>query len=132
MRYVFKIYFYALAAISIVNGLWMLASAVQWFNLIPAAMCDTGKPNLHLIHDVGMVYAISGLGAIWVARNPAGTFQMQLAITAFFVGHALLHVGEIFNGLLPPSHWLIDFPLVLAPAIVLAILILPGVRARAL
>jgi len=38
-------------------------------------------------------------------------------------------MAEIMIGLLPPSHWWIDFPLVLFPGLSLGLLAIPGVWA---
>ncbi len=40
-------------------------------------------------------------------------------MTLFTSGHALGHVAEILAGLLPAAHWLVDLPLVFAPALLL-------------
>lgn len=111
---------------SALNGIWMLVHSPLWFELIPAAMEDTGPLNNHLVHDVGVVYLLMGIGLIWCAWRPAGSYSLFLAIAAFHVGHALVHIGEMLTGLLPHSHWWIDAPTVLVPALFLGWLAIPS------
>lgn len=111
----------------IANALWMLGHALHWFYHVPAAMPDTGHPNGHLIRDVGLAYFIFGAGLIWSAGRLAQARPVVVLAGAFMAGHALGHALEIFVGLLPPSHWLTDLPLVLLPGMVFAALLLPSV-----
>ena len=108
-----------LGAISCGNGLWMMLSESTWFAHMPVAAIDTGPLNSHFVHDVGLMYVLSALGAFWCGYKLKNCFEIHLWITLFLTGHALIHITEILNGSLPPSHWLIDFPLVTFPAIVL-------------
>ena len=108
-----------LGSISIGNGLWMLFFAASWYKNIPAGIEDTGPLNTHFVHDIGLVYFLVGVGAIWCAMNLEKCFPIHLTLTLFVAGHALIHIVEILVGLLPPSHWLIDFPLIFLPAILL-------------
>lgn len=101
------------------NGLWMLAHAFHWFWNIPAALPDTGVPNGHLIRDVGLAYIVFGAALAWSTFRLAERRAVYLCATAFVLGHALVHVAEILLGALPPSHWLIDLPLVLLPGVLL-------------
>ncbi len=117
---------WAIGLVSLGNGLWMLLSSFSWFDLIPAAMADTGPPNNHLIHDVGLAYATVGLGLVWCARNLPRCRPVFLGATFFMVGHALSHIAEILLGQLPPTHWYIDVPLVFLPALVLGALAVPS------
>lgn len=111
-----------LGGISLGNGLWMLLSAATWFNNMPIRANDTGPLNSHFVHDVGLVYLLVGIGAFWCAHKIQTCLQIHLAITLFMVGHSLIHISEIFSGALPINHWLIDFPLVTLPAIILIVL----------
>lgn len=125
-----RLFYWFLGLTSLANGLWMLADPATWFMQIPAAVPDTGPLNRHFVHDIGVVYSIAGLGAIWCARDLAGSYIAHLGVMLFYVGHALVHVAEIGLGLLPHSHWWIDLPLVFLPAVILIVLTLPGVRRR--
>lgn len=112
-----KSFYNFLGATSIGNGLWMLFFAANWYQYLPAAIEDTGPLNVHFVHDIGLVYTISGIAALWCARNLKICMPVHYGLTFFVVGHALIHVVEIILGLLPPSHWLIDFPLIFVPAL---------------
>lgn len=111
--------------VMIVNGIWMMAHAFHWFATIPAGLPDTGHPNGHLIRDVGLAYLIFGVATAWVTLRIAERRAVFLCAALFMLGHALGHVAEITLGLLPPSHWLIDLPLVLAPGALFAVFIYP-------
>ena len=108
-----------MGATSIGNGLWMLLFAQNWYDNMPVAAHDTGPLNTHFVHDVGLVYLIAGLALLWCANNLSKSLGVYIGVVLFYVGHALIHVVEILLGLLPPSHWWIDFPLVFVPAILL-------------
>jgi len=109
-------------AVNVGNGLWMLFFAEHWFNTLPAGLHDTGPLNKHFVHDVGLVYFLCGIALIWCAFNLRSTYYLYLSVMLFFVGHALIHIVEILVGLLPPSHWLIDLPLIFMPALILVFL----------
>ena len=120
---------WVLGVVSIANGAWMLAHAWSWFSWIPG-VTDTGDVNAHLVHDVGIAYAVCGIGLVWCARNPMRGWPVFVGVALFFAGHALGHVVEILAGALPASHWLIDLPLVFAPALLLVWLAVPARWAR--
>jgi hypothetical protein len=122
MHWLFRLSGIAMVA----NGTWMLGSALHWFFGIPAGMPDTGHPNGHLIRDVGLAYLVFGVALIWCSYALAQRRAMFLAVSAFMIGHALGHVIEIATGRLPPSHWLLDLPLVLAPGALFAVFLLPA------
>ena len=109
------------------NGIWMVSRAMEWFFNIPADMQATGEPNGHLIRDVGFAYIVFGFALNWCAVQLDRRRPVFLMVAFFMVAHALGHVAEIMIGLLPPSHWWIDFPLVLLPGLSLGLLAIPGV-----
>ncbi len=124
----FAIFWYrGLALIAVANGLWMLVDPATWFVHIPAGVTDTGPLNNHFVHDIGVVFVIVGVASWWCAANLTRAWPVHLGITAFLVGHALVHVAEISFGLLPAAHWWIDAPLTFAPALVLGVMSLPPV-----
>lgn len=129
MPRVFPAFLIILGWVSLANGLWMMLHAWSWFEWIPG-VSDTGEANAHFIHDVGIAYAVCGLGLIWCARNLSEARPVFIGITLFNVGHALGHVIEISIGQLPPSHWLIDLPLVFLPSALLGLAALPNNWAR--
>jgi len=109
------------------NGLWMVSRAIEWFFNIPADMPATGEPNGHLIRDVGFAYVVFGFALNWCALQLENRRPVFLMVAFFMVVHALGHVSEIIIGLLPASHWWIDFPLVFFPGLVLGGLAVPRV-----
>lgn len=122
-----KAFYNFMGALSLGNGLWMLFYAENWYYNLPAGIEDTGPLNMHFVHDIGLVYCISGLAGLYCARYLKKCWHVHLGLMLFTVGHALIHVLEITLGLLPPSHWLIDLPLIFVPALMLLV-ITPFVR----
>ena len=118
-RFLIKSIYNTLGAISVGNGIWMLLSASTWFSTMPVDAEDTGPLNPHFIHDVGLIYLLVGLGAFWCGYKLKNCIEVHLGITLLMTGHALIHVVEILTGTLPPSHSLVDFPLITLPAILL-------------
>jgi len=112
-----------MGASSIGNGLWMLFFAQNWYNNMPVAVHDTGPLNTHFVHDIGLVFIIAGLALLWCTSNLSKSLVVYIGVVLFYVGHALIHIVEILLGLLPPSHWWIDFPLVFVPAMLLLALL---------
>ena len=119
--------FHIVGALMIANGIWMVSRAIEWFFTIPADMLATGEPNGHLIRDVGLAYIVFGFALNWCAMQLDNRRAVFLLVSFFMVGHALGHVVEILVGLLPPSHWWIDFPLVLLPGLVFGLLAVPSI-----
>ena len=111
------------------NGMWMVSRAIEWFFHIPVDMLATGEPNGHLIRDVGFAYLVFGFALSWCALQLKRRRAVFLMVSFFMVAHALGHIVEILIGLLPASHWWIDFPLVLFPGLILGVLAIPGVWA---
>ena len=98
----------------------MLFFAENWYINLPAAIEDTGPLNTHFVHDIGLVYCIAGMAAFYCAQNVPNCKAVHIGLTLWTVGHALIHVIEILIGLLPPTHWLIDLPLLFVPAILIS------------
>jgi hypothetical protein len=92
-------------------------------------MPATGEPNGHLIRDVGFAYIVFGFALNWCALQLEYRRPVFLMVSFFMVVHALGHVVEILIGLLPTTHWWIDFPLVLFPGLILGVLAIPRVWA---
>ena len=111
------------------NGLWMVSRAIEWFFHIPVDMPATGEPNGHLIRDVGFAYIVFGFALNWCALQLKRRRPVFLMVSFFMVVHALGHSVEIIAGLLPASHWWIDFPLVLLPGLIFGLLAIPRVWA---
>jgi len=110
-----RVFYLVASVLSLANAAWMLAAPASWFFHFPDRLPDTGPFNPHLVRDVGAAFAVMGLGLAWAARNPAHRRVVHLGATAFLVAHALVHVGELLGGSLPPHHWLPDVPSVFLP-----------------
>ena len=117
--------FLILGLMNLGNGLWMLVAPESWYLNLPAAVPDTGPLNLHFVRDIGVVYSTAGAALLVGAFRPSARRGVLLGVTAFYVGHALLHVDDIVAGRLPASHWAIDFPGVFLPAVLLVVVCLP-------
>ena len=122
-----RIFLQIIGAAMIANGIWMVSQAINWFFHIPVDMQATGDPNGHLIRDVGFAYIVFGFALYWCALRLESRRAVFLMVAFFMVAHALGHAVEILTGLLPASHWWIDFPLVFFPGLVLAALAMPRV-----
>jgi len=123
----FKLFLQVAGLAMMGNGLWMVMGAIKWFFNIPADMPATGDPNGHLIRDVGFAYIVFGFALSWCALHLQNRRPVFLMVSFFMVAHALGHLFEILLGLLPASHWWIDFPLVFLPGLVFGALAIPRV-----
>jgi hypothetical protein len=123
-----KIIYLFFCLLSIFNGAWMLLFPLSWYTELPAAVPNTGPFNQHFVRDLGVVFLLIGFAFGWAALNIDRSRPVHLAITAFFIGHALIHLADIMSGRLPHSHWLIDTPGVFLPAVLMILLAVPAVR----
>ncbi len=126
---ILRAFFHIIGAVMIGNGIWMVSRAIEWFFQIPADMQATGEPNGHLIRDVGFAYIVFGFALYWCALHLEDRRAVFMMVSLFMVVISLGHVIEILTGLLPASHWWIDFPLVFFPGVVLGVLAIPRVWA---
>jgi hypothetical protein len=129
-RIMLRLIYLLFAIVSFCNGLWMLVFPLSWYADFPADIPHTGPFNPHFVRDLGVVYLVVALAFVWAARNIDRSSLVHIALTLFFVGHALLHLADIAAGRLPHSHWLIDMPGVFVPALLMTILAVPAVRRR--
>jgi len=111
---------WVLAAINLANGVWMLVAPEGWYFGLPAAVPDTGPLNLHFVRDIGATYVTMAAALFWAASRRADRVALVAMVLLFHVLHATEHVLDTLAGRLPASHWLIDFPGVYLPTIVLA------------
>src|SRR5205809_5081138 len=117
MRTTFRI----LGLLNLANGLWMLLAPAGWYLHLPAAVPDTGPLNPHFVRDVGAAFVT--IGAVLLLAAPSR--GVLLAVTLFYVLHAVVHVTDLAAGRLDASHLLIDLPGVFLPALVVASLCMP-------
>jgi len=108
-----------LAVTSGANALWMLANPESWYHDLPAAVPDTGPFNAHFVRDIGIAFVTVTLAFAWAAFEPRWRIPLVVMGTVFLAGHALLHVVDTLRGELEADHWLLDFPGVYLPALVL-------------
>lgn len=125
-----KLFYLVACTLSLANGAWMLFFPYSWYTDFPSAVPHTGPFNPHFIRDLGVVFLVIALAFAWSARNIDRAYPVHLALTLFFVGHALIHLVDILSGQLPHSHWLIDTPGVFVPALIMTVLAVPQVRRR--
>jgi hypothetical protein len=130
MKAMLKLFYIAGCALSLLNGAWMLFFPLSWYTDFPAAVPHTGHFNPHFVRDLGVAFTVAAAGFGWCALNLKRSRPVHAGLTMFFVGHALIHLFEILTGRLPSVHWLIDTPLVFAPALLLLVLAIPSVRRR--
>jgi hypothetical protein len=107
------------AAGNLANGLWMLASPLDWYWNLPAAVPDTGPLNEHFVRDLGATFTVLGVALGVAAVRPAARVPLVGLVMLFYVMHAGIHVFDTLRGLLPASHWLVDFPGVYLPALLM-------------
>jgi hypothetical protein len=115
-----------LGALFVSNGAVMLIVPEPWFARVAAS---TGAFNPHLVRDVGVAYAASGIAAIWAARTPAWRAPLAAMSALFQAGHAVIHLFDVFTGALPLTHLIEDFPVIYLPS---AILVAIALRSRQL
>lgn len=116
--------------ISFINGGWMLFFPLSWYENFPASIPHTGPFNSHFVRDLGVAFLVVAVAFWWSARNIDRAYSVHLVLTAFFTGHALIHIADIVVGRLPQSHLLIDTPGVFLPALLMLISAVPSVRKR--
>lgn len=104
---------------NLANGIWMLVEPAHWYATLPAGVPDFGPLNEHFIRDIGCIFTLLGGGLVASAFVPSLRVLACGAAAAFSVLHALVHVFDTLRGLVGPEHFLIDFPGVYLPALVL-------------
>jgi len=109
---------------SIANGAWMLAAPLVWWAELPADLHHFGPANAHLIRDFGCGLLAVGTGLLLAVGQPVYRQPFVLVAFLFFGLHALVHVYDTASGAVPPSHWLVDFPLTYLPALLLGSVLL--------
>jgi hypothetical protein len=119
---------FVLGFILLGNASWQLVAPEGWYWAIPG-VADRGPFNQHLVRDLGIIYALSGIGLILGAVRPAQRFAYWWAPTAWLCGHALFHIWEVIVGICGPASLVQDFAGVTLPALVTLILLLNARRA---
>lgn len=93
----------ALGAILALNGIAMLFAGLWWYGAVPGVTA-TGPYNPHFVRDIGAAYLVTGgaLGAY--AAWPGEARPAVVAVAAFLVLHAAVHVHDAVCG----THLLAD------------------------
>ena len=104
------------------NAAWQLAAPEGWYWAIPGVP-DRGPFNQHLVRDLGIIYALSGVGLILGALRPEQRFGYWWAPTAWLCGHALFHIWEVMVGMCGPASLVEDFAGVTLPALATLVLL---------
>ena len=105
---------------SLLNAAWMLLAPGHWYVRLPAEVPDFGPLNVHFVRDIGCAFATVGMALVWAARSRALRFPLLGVSSFFFSAHAVLHVYDTLRGHVDAGHWLLDFPGVYLPALLLA------------
>ncbi len=115
-----KALFWLFCVFMVANGLWMLVAPEPWCSELPAAVPDTGPFNPHFVRDVGVSFAVLGVGFGWCAANLERCYPVYLGLTA-----------DIAAGRLSHAHCETDALPVFVPAALLLALSFPPVWRRA-
>jgi hypothetical protein len=108
------------SASSIFNAGWMLVAPQHWYQNLPAHVPEYGPLNTHFVRDIGVAFLISGIGLAFAAVRPIERRACVLFAVSFFVGHALVHLSEVFTGGAAAHLWKGELLLVYLPALMLA------------
>ena len=105
--------------LSAANAAWMLWNPQLWYHELPAGVPDTGPYNEHFVRDIGTAFLTLALAFVWAAYSPRWRPPLLAIATFFLVAHAGLHLFDTARGFLDSHHWLLDFPAVYLPALLL-------------
>jgi hypothetical protein len=87
-----------LAALSLANGLYMIADPIAWYHAVPGVI-ETGPPNTHFITDIGCAYLTSTVLLIAALLRPQSRGVLTLAAVVWPAMHSLVHiVGHFAEG----------------------------------
>lgn len=105
-----------LAAILGVNGLAMLFAGLWWYGAVPGVTA-TGPYNPHFVRDIGAAYLVVGGALGWFAWRPREAWPALVAVAAFLILHAGIHVFDAACGTKPLADVARDFAGVYLPAL---------------
>lgn len=117
-----KIILAVLAAWHGLNGFFMLAMPVRWYETVPG-VTHTGPFNGHFIADIAIAFLASAIGLALAASRPGHSVAAFLTMPAIFLGgHAVLHAVEFFHGHLNAYEIVRDTAIIIVPGLLPAIL----------
>lgn len=102
---------------SLVNASFMIFDPVNWYFAVPG-VTSTGAFNQHFIRDIGMIYGMLGTCFLVGAWMSILRFLLWTLGTIWLAAHAIFHLWEAGAGICGSGRFLIDFPLVILPAII--------------
>ncbi|MBY8822688.1 hypothetical protein [Sphingomonas colocasiae] len=106
-----------LGAAMLLNGIAMLTAPLAWYGRVPGVI-QTGPFNQHFIRDIGLIYAMTGIGFALGAAMPRNRLLLWSAATLFLTGHALFHFWEVAVGICSTDALPRDFAGVTLPALI--------------
>lgn len=113
----------AMAAMLGLNGLYMLADPLGWYDAVPG-VSRTGPPNPHFIRDIGLMY-LTSTGLLCYGLIRPDLKRLMISIAAIWItGHGLFHIWEWFAGVCTFDQFMTDAPGVILPALILITLAL--------
>lgn len=105
------------------NGSWQLLAPESWYWAIPG-LPDRGPFNQHFVRDIGIIYALSGVGLILGGLRPEQRMAYWWAPALWLCGHAIFHLWEVMAGICGPEALLEDFAGVTVPALLTLALVI--------
>jgi hypothetical protein len=121
---------YALAALNLANGVWMLWNPALWYRDLPAGVPDFGPLNEHFVRDIGAVFLTLAAALAWAARRESYRLPLVAVTCLFYLLHAAGHVFDTARGFVDAHHWWLDVPGVYGPALLLLVLTVLLARPR--
>ena len=110
------------AVANVANGLWMLFDPAGCMSACRLRCPTRGRSTRTGCATSALRSASAASVSVGVRRISSVLCRCSSASRFFYGGHAITHVADIVEGRLPPSHWLIDTPLVFAPTIMLVVM----------
>ncbi len=114
---------------ALANGLFMLASPVNWYFAVPG-VTTTGPFNQHFLRDIGLIFLFIGSAYLIGTARPQYRVALWSVVSFWLCGHALFHFWEVAVGICGPSALARDFAAVTLPAILGALISLWAARNR--
>ncbi len=114
--------FWILGLGNLANGLWMLFWPEGWYHDLPAGVPDTGPLNLHFVRDLGAAFVTMAAVFFATARNAQRHRGVVIGIGCWYVLHSIIHLYDVWAGLLDTHHLVEDIPLVYIPTVILIVL----------
>lgn len=100
----------------VANGLSMLIAPLRWYWSVPGVPF-TGGYNAHFIRDLGIVYAMTGIGVLLGLARASQRRLLWGAASAWLTCHAVFHLVEVAAGICGPEAIPRDFLGVTVPGL---------------